>query len=195
MESLSKLSWNVTERLPTCPSPMASIESTRWAVNGANVEMSSNCSYMRRNLIWLDQVHALNVWEGFKTQGYLKSPHNLWDRQHSSCNLIVIIPHSHLWNLFWNCLEISWNIFEHGHYQCHPPMLLGEQWMGPTLKFLQIVLVCVEIWHGWTRSMHLWYKRVLKLKDIILIIAIIMVIISIVFNIQFSFLDSSLASY
>ena len=80
-----------------------------------NTEIPSNCSYMHRNLTWLDKTHAFTVWEGFKAQGFLTCLHMLWDHpclhQRSSCSIIVIIHHSHLWNLCRNSLEMSWNIF------------------------------------------------------------------------------------
>ena len=115
MESLSQLSWNVMERLPTSPSPMPwSIDVTRWAVNGANVEIPSNCSCMHQNLTWLDKAQAFTVWEGFKAQGCLMCPYNLWDRlclhQCSSCSLIVIIfPFPSMESLS----KLSWNVMEH----------------------------------------------------------------------------------
>ena len=34
----------------------------------ANVEISSKCECIRRNFTLLDLVHALTLWEGFKTQ-------------------------------------------------------------------------------------------------------------------------------
>ena len=154
MKSLSKLSWNVMERLPSSPSSMPlSTDVACWAVKGANIEIPSTCASMRRNLTWLDKTHAFTLWEGFKAQGYMSCPHNLWDRprfhQLSSCNLVVIILHSHQGNLCQNSIEMSWNVFQQAHHQFHyPPMSHIEQWMGTTLKFLQLVTVCVEIWHG-----------------------------------------------
>ena len=64
-----------------------------------------------------------------------------------------------------NSLEISWNLFQHANHQFHPPMSHGEQWMGPTLKLLQTVPICVEIWHGSTRHIPWRYVRVSRLKD------------------------------
>ena len=143
MESLSKLSWNVMERIPTTLWPMPlSTNVAHWAANGYNVEITSTCACMHQNLTWLDKTHAFMLWEGFKAREYMSCPHNLWlDRpcfhQRSSCNLIVIIRHSHQWNICRNSLEMSWNIFQQSHHQYHyPPMSHVEQWMGPTLKFL-----------------------------------------------------------
>ena len=151
---LSKLSWNVMERLPiTSPSPMPlSTDVARWAVKGSNVEIPSTCAYMSQNLTWLGKTHAFMVWEGFKAQGCMSCPHNLWDHprfhQSSSCSLIVIIHHSHQWNLCWNSLEMSWSVFQQAHHQCHyPSMSHVEQWKGPMLEFLQLVPICIEIWH------------------------------------------------
>ena len=106
-KSLLKLSWNVMECLPTIPSPIPlSTNIARWAVNGANVEITSTCAYMCQNLTWLDKTHAFTVWEGFKAQGCMSCPHNLWDHpclhQCSSWSLIVIICHSHQQNLCLN---------------------------------------------------------------------------------------------
>ena len=154
MKSLLKLSWNVMECLPTSPSPMPlSTDVAHWVVNGANIEIPSTCACMRRNFTWLDKTRAFMVCEGFKAQGCMLYPHNLWDRprfhQRSSCSLIVMIHHSNQHNLCQNSLEMSWNIFQQAHRQCHyPPTSQVEQWMGPTLKFLQLMPVCVEIWHG-----------------------------------------------
>ena len=108
-ESLSKLSWNVMERLPTIPSPMPlPTDVARWAVNGANVEIPLTCANMRWNLTWLDKTHAFTLWEGFKAQGCMSCPHNVWDHPHfhqrSSCNLIVIFCHSHQRNICCNSL-------------------------------------------------------------------------------------------
>ena len=154
MESLSKLSWNFMECLPTSPSPMTlSIDVARWAVKGANVEIPSNCVCMHQNFTWLDKTHSFMLWEGFKAQGCMSCPHNHWDcprfHQLSSCSLIVIICNSHQENLCRNYPEMSWKVFQQSHHQCrYPPTSHIEQWMGPTLKFLQIVCVCVKIWHG-----------------------------------------------
>ena len=110
-------SWNVMEHLPiTRPSPMPlSTDVACWAAIGANVQSPSTCACMCRNLTWLDKTHAFTVWEGFKAQGCMLCPHNLWDPPHfhqrSSCSLIVIIHHSHQWNICWNSLEMSWNVF------------------------------------------------------------------------------------
>ena len=128
IESLLKLSWNVMERLPTCPSPMSwSTNVAHWAVNGANVELPLTCSCMCWILTWLDKTHAFMVWDGFKAQGCMSCLHTLWDRphfhQHSSCSLNVIIRHSHQQNLCWNTLEMSWNVFQlQAHHQCHYPL-------------------------------------------------------------------------
>ena len=43
---------------------------------------------------------------------------------------------------------MSWN-FQFNHQKCHALTPHREQWMGPTLKFLQYVSVCIEIWHGY----------------------------------------------
>ena len=151
---LPKLCWNVMEHLPTIPSPMPlSTDVARWVVKGANVEIPSTCACMRQNLTWLDKTHAFTVWEGFKAQACMSYPYNIWDHtcfnQRSSCSIIVIIRHSHQQNLCRNSIEMSWNIFQRAHYQCHYPLMSHvEQWMGPTLKFLQLVHVCVEILHG-----------------------------------------------
>ena len=154
IESWLKLSWNVMECLPTSSSPMPwSIDVGRWAVNGEIVEIPSTCSCMHQNLTWLDKTHAFMLWEGFKAQGCISCPHNLWDRPHfhqrSSCSLIVISRHSHQRNLCRNSLEMSWNIFQKSHHQCHYPLTSHiEQWMGPMLKSIQLVPICIEIWHG-----------------------------------------------
>ena len=62
-----------------------------------NVEIPSNCACIHQNLTWLDRAHAFMVWDGFKAQGCLTCPHNIWDcpslHQSSSCSLIVIIRH------------------------------------------------------------------------------------------------------
>ena len=153
MEYLSKIYWNEMEHLPRIPSPIPwSIDTTRWAVNRDNVEIPSNCASMLQNLTWLGKTHALMVWEGFNAQGFMSCPLNIWDRprlhQLSWCNLIVIIHHSHLWNLCQNSLEMSWNVFQQVHHQCHDPSMSHvEQWMGPMFKFLQSVPLCIEIWH------------------------------------------------
>ena len=102
--------------IPTSPSPMPlSTGIARWGVNGANIEITSICAYMRRNLTWLDKTHAFTVWEGCKDRGYMSCLHNLWDRpcfhQGSSCSVIVIINHSQQWNRCRNYLEMSWNVF------------------------------------------------------------------------------------
>ena len=99
-KSLSKLSWNVMECLPTIPSPMSLYtDIARWVVNGANVEIPSTCSYMHWNLTWLDKTHAFMVLEGFEAQGCMSCLHNICDHpcfhQHSWCSLIVIICQSH----------------------------------------------------------------------------------------------------
>ena len=60
--------------------------------------------------------------------------------------------------------KLSWNVME--RLPTIPsPMLHVEQWMGPTLKFLQLVHVCVKIWHGKERHMPSWCGRVSVLKD------------------------------
>ena len=154
IKSLSKLYWNVMEHIPTSPSPVPLYtDVTHWAVKRANVEISSTCAYMCRNLTWLDKTYAFTVWEGFKAQGCLTCSKNIWDHphlhQHSSCSLMVIIRHSHKWNLCQNSIEMSWNAFQQSHHQCHdPPTSHVEQWMGPMLKSLQLVPICIEIWHG-----------------------------------------------
>ena len=154
MESFSKLYWNVMECLPTSPSLMPwSADVTRWAVNQANVEISSNCACMHQNLTWLDKTPTFIMWEGFKAQGYLTYPQNIWDHprllQCSSCSLMVIIRHSHQQNLCRNSIEMSWNTFQQAHHQCHDPLTSHiDQWMGTTLKFLELVHACIEIWHG-----------------------------------------------
>ena len=147
------MSWNIFQL--TIPPPMQlSTDIAHWDVNGDNIEIHSTCSYMCRNLTWLDKTHAFMVWEGFKAQGCMSCPHNLWDHprfhQHSSCSLVVIIRHSHQGNLCQKSLEMSWNVFQlQAHRQCNYPATLHvEQWMGPTLKFLQLVPICVEILHG-----------------------------------------------
>ena len=147
-----ELSWNAFQLTSLSPIPL-STDVRRWVVNGANLEIPSTCAYMRQNLTWLDKAHAFTVWEGFKTQGYMVCLHNIWDHPHlhqwSWCNLIVIICHSHIWNLCRNSLEMSWNVFQQAHHQCHdPPIPHVGQWMGPTLWLLQIVHVCIKIWHG-----------------------------------------------
>ena len=142
------------ECLPISPSLMPlSTDVAHWVVKGANVEIPSTCACMCQNLTWIDKTHAFMVWDGFKVEGCMSFMHNVWYRpyfhQHSSCNLTVIIHHSHQWNLFQNSLEMSWNVFHWSHHQFHfPPMLHVEQWMGPMLKSLQLVPICVEIWHG-----------------------------------------------
>ena len=154
MESLSKLSRNVMEYLPSSPSPMPwSTDVTRWVVYRSSVEIPSTCSYMRQNFTWLDKTYAFMVWEGFKAQEWLTFPQTIWDHPHlhqrSSCSLMVIIIHSHQWSLCRNSIEMSWNVFQEDHHQCHdPPMPHVKKWVGPTLKFIQIVHVCIEIWHG-----------------------------------------------
>ena len=152
MKSLSKHSWNVMEHLPTIPSPIPlSTNVARWVVNGANVEIPSTCDCMHQNLTWLDKTHAFTLWEGFKAREYMSCPHNLWlvhprFHQCSSWSLIVIIHHSHLWNRCRNSLEMSWKVFQQAHRQCHyPPTSHVEQWMGTTLKFLQLEHVCVKM--------------------------------------------------
>jgi len=155
-EYLSKLYWNVMGPLPfKIPSPMPlSINVARWVVKGANVEIPSTWSCLCHNLTRLDKTYAFMVCEGFKAQGYMLCPHNIWDHprfhQHSSCSLIVIIHHSHQCNLCWNSLEMSWSIFQlQSHHQCHcPPTVHVEHWKGPMLKFLQLVPLCIENWHG-----------------------------------------------
>ena len=78
--------------------------------------------------------------------------YKIWDltrlHQCSSCTLIFIILHSHIWNLSQKSLETSWNAFQRAHHKFHPPTSHDEQWMGLMLKFLQIVPVWVETWHG-----------------------------------------------
>ena len=96
--------WNVMEHLPWSPSPIPwSINVAHWALNGANVEIPSTYACMHQNLTWLDKTCAFTVWEGFKAQGCMACPQNLWDHprlhQHSSCSLMVIIHHSHQRNL------------------------------------------------------------------------------------------------
>ena len=153
-ESLLKLSWNVMESLPRIPSLMPlSIDMAHWVVNGANAKIPSTCECMCQNLTWSNKTHAFMVRGVLKGQGCMLCPHNLWYHprfhQHSSCNLTVIIFHSHQWNLCQSSLEISWNIFQQAHHQCHYPLRSHvEQWMGPMLKFHKIVSVCIEIWHG-----------------------------------------------
>ena len=106
------------------------------------------------------RTHTLMVCKGFKTQGSLPSPHNIQDRpslhQRSSCSLIVIVCHSHLFNICRNSLEMSWN-FQHAHHQCHPPTPHTDRWIGPMLKFLQNVIICIETLHCYTRSMIPWW--------------------------------------
>ena len=154
MKSLLKHSWNVMENLPTSPSLMSlSTDIASWVVKGANIKITSTYSYMHRNLTWLDKTRTFTLWEGFKDQGCMSCPYNVWDHPHfhkrSSCSLIIIILHSHHWNLCRNSLEMWWNIFKQSHHQCHyPPTSYFERWKEPALKFLQLVLVCVEIWHG-----------------------------------------------
>ena len=142
------------EHLPiTNPSPMSlSTDIARWVMKGTNVEIPSTYACMCQNLTWLDKIHAFIVWEGFKAQGCMSCPHNLWDHPHfhqrSSCNLIVIIHHSHQQSICQNSLEMSWNIFQlQTHHQCHYPLTSHvEKWKGTTLKFLQLVSICIEIW-------------------------------------------------
>ena len=147
-----------------------STDVTRWVVNGANIEISSTCACMRRNLAWLDTTHTFMVWDGFKDQGCMSFTCNVWYHPHfhqrSSCNLFVIIRHSHQQNICWNSLEMSWNVFQQAHHWCHyPPTSHVDQWKGPMLKFLQLVPICVEIWHGYIRHMPSWCGRVSRLKD------------------------------
>ena len=116
-EYLSKLSWNIMEHLPTSPSPMPwSTDAAHWALNGANVVITSNCACMHRNLTWLDKTHAFMVWDGFKAQGCMSFMHNVWYRPHfhqcSSCSFFVIFFHSHQRNIFQHSLEMSRNIFQ-----------------------------------------------------------------------------------
>ena len=153
-EYLSKLSWNVMERIPiTSPSWMSlSTNVECWVVKGANFEIPSTCACVHRNLTWWDKTHAFMVWEGFKAQGCMSFPHNLLDRPHFhqcwSCSLIVIIRHSHQGNLCWTSLGMSWNVSQlQAHHQCHYPSTSHiEKWKGPMLKFLILVPVCIEIW-------------------------------------------------
>ena len=146
------MSWNIFQL--TVPSPMPlSTDDRCWAVNGANVEIPSTWAWNCQNLTWLDKSHAFTVWEGLMAQGCMLCPHNVWDHphfhKHSSCSVTVIFWHFHQWNLCRNSLEMSWNVFQQAHHWCHyPPTSHVEQWKGPMLKFLQLVSVCVEIWHG-----------------------------------------------
>ena len=45
-----------------------------WHVNGANVEIFSNCFCMHWNFTWIDYLHALMTWEGFWTKIWLTHP-------------------------------------------------------------------------------------------------------------------------
>ena len=84
-KSLSKLSWNIMERLPKSLSPMPlSTDVARWVVKGDNIEITSTCFHMGRILTWLDKTHAFTVWEGFEAKGCMSCPHNFWDRPCSS---------------------------------------------------------------------------------------------------------------
>ena len=146
------MSQNIFQLMIPSPMPLSS-DVAHWAVKGANIEIPWTCACMSRNLIWLDKTHAFTMWEGFKAQGCLTCSKNIWDRpcfhQRSSCSLVVIILHSHQQNLCRNSLEMSWNVFHQSHHQYHyPPMLHIQQWRGPTSKFLQLVPVCIKIWHG-----------------------------------------------
>ena len=62
---------------------------------------------------------------------------------------------------------MSWNVLQlQSHHQCHYPLMSHvEKWKGPTLKFLQLVLVCIEIWHGYIRHMPSCYGKVWRLED------------------------------
>ena len=46
----------------------------QWPVNGANIEIFSNCFCMHWNLTWIDYSHALMIWESFWTQIWLTHP-------------------------------------------------------------------------------------------------------------------------
>ena len=93
-----EMSWNVIHLKIPPPMPL-STDLACWLLNGANAQIPSICACMRQNLTWLDKTHAFMVWEGFKAQGCMSYQHNIWDHprfhQRSSCNLIVIIHHSH----------------------------------------------------------------------------------------------------
>ena len=129
------MSWNVFQLTSSSPMPL-STNVSHWAVNGVNIEIPSTCAYMRRNLTWLDKTHAFTLWEGFKAQGCMPCPHNLWDRpcfhQCSSCILIVIICHSHQRNHCRNSLEMSWNTFQLKIPSpiplCHRRQMLSSEW-------------------------------------------------------------------
>ena len=66
------------------------------------------------------------VWEGIKAQGCMSCPHNVWDHpyfhQQLSCSVIIVIHHSHQWNICRISLEISWNVIR---LKIPPPMPLS----------------------------------------------------------------------
>ena len=118
MECLSKLFRNVMEHLPIKKSTTNAIIhrcctlSGEW---GQHWNFFNSCLYASK-FYMVHKTHAFTVWEGFKAQGCMSCPHNLWDHpcfhQRSSCSLIIIIHHSHEGNLCWNSFEMSWNIFQ-----------------------------------------------------------------------------------
>ena len=46
----------------------------QWLVNGANVEIFSNCFSTHWNFTWIYYLHALTTWEGLWTQIWLTHP-------------------------------------------------------------------------------------------------------------------------
>ena len=155
-----EMAWNIFQLTSPPPIPL-STNVARWGVNGANIEIPSTCSYMCWNLTWLNKTHAFMVWDGFKAQGCMWCMHNLWDHpcfhQCSSCNLIVIICHSHQRNRCRKSLEMSSNTFQlttHHHFH-YPQTSHIEEWMGPMLKSLQLMPICIEISHGQCRANYI----------------------------------------
>ena len=55
----------------------------QWLVNGAKVEIFSNCFYIEWNLTWIDYSYALTIWAGFWIQIWLTHP--LFSIINSSC--------------------------------------------------------------------------------------------------------------
>ena len=114
IEYLSKIYWNVMVCAPiTSPSPMPlSTDVARWAVKGANVEIPSTCACMCQNLTWLDKTHAFTVWEGFKAQGCMSCPHNLWDCPcFHQCSSLSHCRHSPFPSTEF-LSKLSWNVME-----------------------------------------------------------------------------------
>ena len=145
----------------------------QWPVNGANIEIFSNCLYMHWNLTWIDYLHALTIWEGFWNQIWLTHPlvsiinssckhkpyfsfkvHNLVDTSFKFSSVFLHFSFRFYINVYTmylrhSCDEKTLFFID---FLINTIKILeagnSDMWMGPTLKCFQTISVCIEIWLG-----------------------------------------------